>query len=177
MSQLVCRFDNFGGLDENGRPVTTVPKNVLDSIRKNRVCLKGTLFTPLRLTTATESLNVQMRKSLDSHINLVHGFSLKGLPPGVIRHHDIDIVVIRCAHQPHSMPICALPACNQCIHTSRDCHDQMVCHSTCYFALLFRQAILCQGTTSNSCNNLDDAVASAQHSSSCKCQSVAVSPI
>lgn len=91
-----CRFDDFGGLDSNGKPVTTVPKEVLDSIRRNQVCLKGTLFTPLSKTTATESLNVQMRKNLDSHINLVHGFSLKGLPPGVIRHQDIDIVVIRC---------------------------------------------------------------------------------
>ncbi|KAL3153460.1 hypothetical protein ABBQ38_011793 [Trebouxia sp. C0009 RCD-2024] len=89
------RFDDFGGLDSNGKPVTTVPKEVLDSIRRNQVCLKGTLFTPLSKTTATESLNVQMRKNLDSHINLVHGFSLKGLPPGVIRHQDIDIVVIR----------------------------------------------------------------------------------
>ncbi|KAL3141973.1 hypothetical protein ABBQ32_004619 [Trebouxia sp. C0010 RCD-2024] len=89
------RFDDFGGLDSNGKPVTTVPKEVLDSIRRNQVCLKGTLFTPLSKTTATESLNVQMRKNLDSHVNLVHGFSLKGLPRGVIRHQDIDIVVIR----------------------------------------------------------------------------------
>ena len=98
-----CRFDNFGGLDSNGKPVTTVPKDVLDSIRRNQVCLKGTLFTPLRLTTATESLNVQMRKNLDSHVNLVHGFSLKGLPPGVIRHQGIDIVVIRSTLPPSAL--------------------------------------------------------------------------
>ena len=106
-----CRFDNFGGLDSNGKPVTTVPKEVLDSIRRNQVCLKGTLFTPLRLTTATESLNVQMRKNLDSHVNLVHGFSLKGLPPGVIRHQGIDIVVIRSTLPP-------TPLKCSCIHAT-----------------------------------------------------------
>ena len=85
------------GTDANGNPVTSVPAAVLDSIRKNRVCLKGTLYTPLSKTTATESLNVQMRKQLDSHVNLVHGFTLKGLPKGVIRHDNVDIVVIRYA--------------------------------------------------------------------------------
>lgn len=95
ITKAYCRFDDFGGLDAHGKPVTTVPKEILESIRRNQVCLKGTLFTPLSKTTATESLNVQMRKNLDSHVNLVHGFSLKGLPPGVIRHEGIDIVVIR----------------------------------------------------------------------------------
>lgn len=92
---VCCRFDDVHGTDASGHPVTSVPKAVLDSIRKNRVCLKGTLYTPLSKTTATESLNVQMRKQLDSHINLVHGFTLKGLPEGLIRHENIDIVVIR----------------------------------------------------------------------------------
>lgn len=89
------RFDDVHGTDASGRPVTSLPPAVLESIRRNKVCLKGTLFTPLSKTTATESLNVQMRKALDSHVNLVHGFTLKGLPKGLIRHENIDIVVIR----------------------------------------------------------------------------------
>lgn len=89
---LYCRFDDVHGTDASGKPVTSVPTAVLDSIKRNHVCLKGTLYTPLSKTTATESLNVQLRKQLDSHVNLVHGFSLKGLPT---RHDNIDIVVIR----------------------------------------------------------------------------------
>ena len=92
-----CRFDDVHGTDPNGKPVTNVPAAVLESIKRNKVCLKGTLYTPLSKSTATESLNVQMRKALDSHVNLVHGFTLKGLPKGLIRHDDIDIVVIRYA--------------------------------------------------------------------------------
>ena len=89
---LSRRFDDVQGTDANGKPVTSVPAAVLESIKRNHVCLKGTLYTPLSKTTATESLNVQLRKALDSHVNLVHGFSLKGLPT---RHENIDIVVIR----------------------------------------------------------------------------------
>lgn len=54
--------------------------------------LQGTLFTPLGKTTSTQSLNVQLRKQLDLHVNLVHGFSMPGVET---RHSGIDIVVIR----------------------------------------------------------------------------------
>lgn len=57
------------------------------------VCLKGTLFTPLSRTTSTQSLNVQLRRSLDLYINLVAGFNL---PNVTTRQKDLDIVVIRC---------------------------------------------------------------------------------
>lgn len=53
---------------------------------------QGTLFTALDKTTSTQSLNVQLRKKLDLHVNLVHGFSMPGLRT---RHENIDIVVIR----------------------------------------------------------------------------------
>lgn len=58
------------------------------------VCLKGTLFTPLSRSTSTQSLNVQLRRSLDLYINLVAGFNL---PNVSTRQKDLDIVVIRCA--------------------------------------------------------------------------------
>jgi isocitrate/isopropylmalate dehydrogenase len=45
---------------------------VLESIRRNRVALKGTLFTPLsKHNTSTQSLNVQLRKQLDLFANVV----------------------------------------------------------------------------------------------------------
>lgn len=64
------------------------------------LCLQGTLFTPLDKTnTSSQSLNVQLRKRLDLHVNLVHGFSIPGLK---LRHDDLDIVVIRCPFTPPS---------------------------------------------------------------------------
>ena len=69
-----------------------------------QVCLKGTLFTPLSAhNTSTQSLNVQLRKELDLHVNLVHGFNIPGVPS---RFSDVDVVVIRCGlwspHQGYS---------------------------------------------------------------------------
>ena len=93
-SILVHRFPGVSGSDPNGNPNTHLPQEVLDSIRRNGVCFKGTLFTPLtKYNTSTQSLNVQLRKQLDLQVNLVHGFTVPGLPT---RHDNIDIVVIRC---------------------------------------------------------------------------------
>ncbi|GMH40348.1 hypothetical protein BSKO_08252 [Bryopsis sp. KO-2023] len=83
------KFNDVSGKDGE----SDVPEVVLESIKKNKVCLKGTLFTPLGSdNTSTESTNVKLRKLLDLHINLVHGFSIPGLKT---RHEDLDIVVIR----------------------------------------------------------------------------------
>ncbi|KAI5647716.1 hypothetical protein M9H77_33721 [Catharanthus roseus] len=68
----------------------SVPQEVFDSIRKNKVCLKGGLKTPVG--GGVSSLNVQMRKELDLYASLVHCFNLQGLPT---RHDNVDIVVIR----------------------------------------------------------------------------------
>ncbi|WVZ11342.1 hypothetical protein V8G54_015872 [Vigna mungo] len=67
-----------------------VPVEVLDSIRKNKVCLKGGLATPMG--GGVNSLNVQLRKELDLYASLVNCFNLPGLPT---RHENVDIVVIR----------------------------------------------------------------------------------
>ncbi|XP_059065752.1 isocitrate dehydrogenase [NAD] regulatory subunit 1, mitochondrial isoform X2 [Cryptomeria japonica] len=70
--------------------MTSVPSDVIDSIRKNKVCLKGGLATPVG--GGVSSLNVQLRKELDLFASLVHCFTLPGLPT---RHDHVDIVVIR----------------------------------------------------------------------------------
>ncbi|KAM3285641.1 isocitrate dehydrogenase [Capsicum chacoense] len=67
-----------------------MPEEVMDSIKKNKVCLKGGLMTPVG--GGVSSLNVQMRKELDLYASIVHCFTLPGLPT---RHKDVDIVVIR----------------------------------------------------------------------------------
>lgn len=67
-----------------------VPQEVIESIRKNKVCLKGGLKTPVG--GGVSSLNVQLRKELDLYASLVNCFNLPGLPT---RHENVDIVVIR----------------------------------------------------------------------------------
>ncbi|XP_054808097.1 isocitrate dehydrogenase [NAD] regulatory subunit 1, mitochondrial-like isoform X2 [Prosopis cineraria] len=67
-----------------------VPQEVIDSIKKNKVCLKGGLATPMG--GGVSSLNVQLRKELDLYASLVNCFNLPGLPT---RHENVDIVVIR----------------------------------------------------------------------------------
>ncbi|KAK4762476.1 hypothetical protein SAY86_008244 [Trapa natans] len=67
-----------------------VPQEVIDSIRRNKVCLKGGLKTPVG--GGVSSLNVQLRKELDLYASLVHCSNLPGLPT---RHENVDIVVIR----------------------------------------------------------------------------------
>jgi len=66
------RHDELSGAAADGSPPTVVPPEILESIRRNKVCLKGTLFTPLsKKNTSTQSLNVQLRKDLDLVVNLV----------------------------------------------------------------------------------------------------------
>ena len=67
-----------------------VPAEVLESVKKNKVCLKGGLATPMG--GGVSSLNVQLRKELDLYASLVNCFNLPGLPT---RHENVDIVVIR----------------------------------------------------------------------------------
>ncbi|KAK4788326.1 hypothetical protein SAY86_019645 [Trapa natans] len=68
----------------------SVPEEVITSIKKNKVCLKGGLHTPVG--GGVNSLNVQLRKELDLYASLVNCCNLPGLPT---RHENVDIVVIR----------------------------------------------------------------------------------
>jgi isocitrate dehydrogenase (NAD+) len=70
--------------------MTSVPAEVMESIKTNKVCLKGGLKTPVG--GGVSSLNVQLRKELDLYASLVNCFNLPGLPT---RHENVDIVVIR----------------------------------------------------------------------------------
>lgn len=52
-------------MDEEGTPL---PKRVLESIRKNKVCIKGPVTTPIG--TGFRSINVALRQEFDLYINL-----------------------------------------------------------------------------------------------------------
>jgi isocitrate dehydrogenase (NAD+) len=87
------RFDGISGANADGTPMEQAPEEVMRSLKRNKVCLKGTLWAPLyKENTNTQSLNVILRKNLDLYVNLVHAFSIPGVKT---RHDDIDIVIVR----------------------------------------------------------------------------------
>jgi len=65
-------------------------QELLSSIARNRVCLKGPLYTPIE----TPSVNVKLRKSLDLYANIVPCANVSGLNT---RHKEqaVDLVVVR----------------------------------------------------------------------------------
>ncbi|CAI9295120.1 unnamed protein product [Lactuca saligna] len=67
-----------------------IPMKVIESIKKNKVCLKGCLNTPMG--GGVSLLNVQLRKELDLYTSLENCFNLPELPT---HHENVDIVVIR----------------------------------------------------------------------------------
>ncbi len=74
-------------MDKEGTPL---PESVLDSIRENKVALKGPLTTPVG--TGFRSVNVALRKELDLYSNVRPSLSLPGIETP---HQDIDIVLYR----------------------------------------------------------------------------------
>jgi isocitrate dehydrogenase (NAD+) len=67
-----------------------LPQEVLDSIIKNRVALKGPVTTPIG--TGFASINVRLRKTLDLYSNLR---PVKSMPNVITRYEDVDLVVVR----------------------------------------------------------------------------------
>jgi len=74
------------GLDALKSPL---PDITLDSIRRNGVCLKGPLTTPVG--TGFRSINVAIRKEFDLYANVRPALTM--VPGG--RYEDIDLVLIR----------------------------------------------------------------------------------
>ncbi len=74
-------------MEEFGTPL---PEHVIDSIRKNKVAIKGPITTPVG--TGFRSVNVALRKELDLYTNLRPAFSIEGTGA---RYDDIDIVIVR----------------------------------------------------------------------------------
>ncbi|MFC1559683.1 isocitrate/isopropylmalate dehydrogenase family protein [Candidatus Margulisiibacteriota bacterium] len=74
-------------MDKYGTPL---PKEVLDSIRKNKVAIKGPITTPIG--TGFRSINVAIRKELDLYVCLRPCKSYKGVRS---RYKDINLVVVR----------------------------------------------------------------------------------
>jgi isocitrate dehydrogenase (NAD+) len=69
---------------------TPLPDHVLDSIRRNKVALKGPITTPVG--EGFRSVNVTLRQALGLYANLRPARSIKGLET---RYEDVDLVIVR----------------------------------------------------------------------------------
>ncbi|MEM7051823.1 MAG: isocitrate dehydrogenase (NAD(+)) [Acidobacteriota bacterium] len=67
-----------------------LPERVLESIRRNKVALKGPVTTPIG--RGFKSVNVQLRQALDLYANLRPTRTLPTVPS---RFEDVDLVVVR----------------------------------------------------------------------------------
>jgi len=74
-------------LEKHGTPL---PQAVLDSVRKNRVCLKGPLSTPLG--SGYRSVNVELRQRFDLFAGIRPCRSMEGVKAPA---SDVDLVIFR----------------------------------------------------------------------------------
>jgi len=68
----------------------SLPAELLDSIRRNRIALKGPVTTPI--AEGITSVNVGLRKALDLYANLRPVRNLPGVPS---RFNGVDLVIVR----------------------------------------------------------------------------------
>jgi isocitrate dehydrogenase (NAD+) len=67
-----------------------LPLNVIESIKTNKVALKGPITTPV--SSGFRSVNVALRKEFDLYANVRPAHSFEGVPS---RFKDIDLVIVR----------------------------------------------------------------------------------
>ncbi len=78
------------GADVMDKYGTPLPDHVLESIKRNKVAIKGPITTPVG--SGFRSVNVALRKELDLYVNLRPIYSLKGVKS---RYDNIDLVIVR----------------------------------------------------------------------------------
>jgi len=69
---------------------TTIPEATIDSVRRNKVALKGPLTTPVG--KGFTSVNVGLRKALDLYANVR---PIKALPNVKCRYPELDLIIVR----------------------------------------------------------------------------------
>jgi isocitrate dehydrogenase (NAD+) len=67
-----------------------LPTSLIDSIRRNKIALKGPVTTPIG--EGFTSVNVSLRKALDLYVNLRPVANLTGIPA---RFTNVDLVIVR----------------------------------------------------------------------------------
>src|SRR6266550_4911642 len=69
---------------------TPLPERVLDSIRRNKIALKGPITTPVG--SGFRSVNVGLRQALNLYANLRPARSMAGVQS---RYEDVDLIIVR----------------------------------------------------------------------------------
>ena len=88
---LDAEWDPFpAGVQALARYGTTLPEELLDSIRRTRVALKGPVTTPV--DGGFTSVNVGLRKALDLFANLRPVWNIPSVPS---RYRNVDLVIVR----------------------------------------------------------------------------------
>ncbi len=82
----------LGGLKAQARHGESLPSDLIDSIRRNKVALKGHFATPLGAGPDHESPSVRLRKVLDLYASVRPARNLPGLKS---RYDKVDVVVVR----------------------------------------------------------------------------------
>jgi isocitrate dehydrogenase (NAD+) len=82
--------DVEAGADVMGKYGTPLPEQVLESVRRNKVAIKGPITTPVG--SGFRSVNVGLRKELDLYANLRPAVTIPGVRS---RFEGIDLVVVR----------------------------------------------------------------------------------
>ncbi|HEY8416289.1 MAG TPA: isocitrate/isopropylmalate family dehydrogenase, partial [Thermaerobacter sp.] len=78
------------GADVMEKYGTPLPDHVLESVRRNKVAIKGPITTPVG--SGFRSVNVALRKELDLYANLRPAKSIPGVNS---RYQNVDLVVVR----------------------------------------------------------------------------------
>ena len=101
VAESVVRIFTVAGLDIEWDPhdagvlafektSETLPASLLDSVKRNKVALKGPVTTPIG--QGFTSVNVGLRKALDLYANLR---PVRNLPGVQSRYADVDLVIVR----------------------------------------------------------------------------------
>src|SRR3954467_5930096 len=80
----------FAGSEALSRYGDPLPPEVLESILRNKIALKGPVTTPVG--TGFASINVRLRKTLDLYANLR---PVKSMPNIITRFENVDLIVVR----------------------------------------------------------------------------------
>src|ERR687885_501055 len=81
---------HYAGAQAQAKFGTTLPEELLESIRRNKVALKGPITTPVG--KGFTSVNVGLRKALDLYANLR---PVRALPNVPSRYPELDLIVVR----------------------------------------------------------------------------------
>ncbi len=88
---VAIEWETFiAGAEAIDRFGTPLPDEVIESVRKNRVALKGPVATPIG--AGFESVNVRLRKALDLYANLR---PVRNLPGVTSRFGEVDLIIVR----------------------------------------------------------------------------------